>query len=274
MSVPRSDFVAQRAGDLMYYTVPRFAREAGVIAAFSSRRGGKSSGPYATLNLGLHVGDEPEAVLTNRTLLCGALGVDAVHLVSCAQVHGTRVAVVGTADRGRGAFDQSRALPATDGLATGTPGVPLVTFYGDCVPLFLFDPVNRAIALAHAGWRGTLGRIGARAVAVLGEKFGTTPAAVLAAVGPAIGPCCYTVGPDVAALFVGEFSSGNRAVLNPEGGRLDLWSVNRQVLLEAGVRAENIAMARRCTACNPKEFFSHRTSGGKAGRMAAIMALE
>ncbi len=275
MSGSGADFTTQRVRDLLFYTIPRFARAGGVVAVFSTRRGGRSSEVYATLNLGLHVGDDPETVLTNRALFCGALGLDHRHLVSCAQVHGTTVAVVGAGDRGRGAFDPAQAVPGADGLATDTPGVPLISFYGDCVPLFLYDPVKRAIALVHAGWRGTLGRIGSRALAVLRKSFGSSPAEVLAAVGPAIGPCCYIVGSDLAAQFAWEFPGGDLVRRGADGAwRLDLWSINRRILIEAGVKSANIAVARRCTACAPGEFFSHRASRGKTGRMAAIMMLE
>lgn len=275
MANPDSGFVCERAGGLLFYTVSRFARDGGVVAAFSTRQGGRSRGGYATLNLGLHVGDDPAAVLANRALFCASLGINPRHLVSCAQVHGTKVAVVGAADRGRGAFDDAQAVPEADGLATGTPGVPLIAFFADCVPLFLYDPVNRAIALVHAGWRGTLGRIGARAVTMLTETFGTSPAALSAAIGPSIGPCCYAVGPEVGTRFGAEFGEDGCLRRDSGGGwRLDLWAVNRRILLEAGVPAGNITEARRCTACAPEEFFSHRTSVGTTGRMAAIMMLE
>jgi len=272
---PKSDFAVHQVGEMRFYTIPRFAREGGVTAAFSTRLGGRSRGVFATLNLGLHVGDDPEAVLTNRALFCAAVGLDHRQLVACAQVHGHEVAVVGAADRGRGAFDPALAVSGVDGLATNIPGVPLITFFGDCVPLFLFDPVRRAIALVHAGWRGTLSRIGACALAVLQEHYGTSPAAVLAAVGPAIGPCCYAVGPDVAAAFAREFPGGDVVRGSPDGvWRVDLWTANWRVLREAGVGAANIAVAGRCTACALDEFFSHRASGGKTGRMAAIMMLD
>ncbi len=270
-----SGFQPQEAGELLYYTIPGFTRKNGVRAAFSTRRGGWSRGAYATLNLGLHVGDDPEAVLKNRALFCAVLGVDHRHLVSCTQVHGTEIKVVRAADRGRGAFDPDGAVPDADGLATDAPGVPLITFYGDCVPLFFFDPVRRAVALVHAGWRGTLGRIGARAVSLMRERFGASPGRLLVGIGPSIGACCYAVGPEVAGLFAREFDTSTYVRCQPgEGGRLDLASINSRILVEAGVRDEHIHTARRCTACHPDEFFSHRAFRGKTGRMAAVIALE
>ncbi|ACA59927.1 peptidoglycan editing factor PgeF [Candidatus Desulforudis audaxviator] len=270
-----SGFRAQRAGELVYYAVPGFAREGGVRAAFSSRRGGWSRGPYSTLNLGLHVGDDPETVLKNRAFFCDALGLNHRDLVACAQVHGTEIAVVGAADRGRGALDPNGAVPGADGLATDIPGVPLVTFYGDCVPLFFYDPVRPAIALVHAGWRGTLGRIAARAVSLMRERFGASPERLLVGIGPSIGACCYTVGPEVAGMFAREFGTSTDIRHHPgAGGRLNLALLNRRILEAAGVRGEHIHTAPWCTSCHPEEFFSHRASRGTTGRMAAIMALE
>lgn len=267
-------FRLEKAKGLVYYA-PGFTREGGVRAAFSTRRGGWSRGPYSTLNLGLHVGDDPRAVLQNRAAFCEALGLDHRDLVACAQVHGTAVAVVSAADRGRGALDPDGAVPGADGLATDVPGVPLVTFYGDCVPLFFFDPARPAIALVHAGWRGTLGRIAARAVGLMRASFGTSPARLLVGIGPSIGTCCYTVGAELADLFAREFGDPANAHGRPAGGgRLDLASLNRLVLEAAGVESGHIHTAPWCTSCRPEEFFSHRASRGTTGRMAAVMTLE
>lgn len=268
-------FRAEEAGGLIYYA-PGFTRGGGVRAAFSNRMGGFSRGPYSTLNLGLHVGDDPQAVLSNRASFCAALGLNHRDLVACAQVHGTAMALVGPDDRGRGAFDPGGAVPGVDGLATDVPGVPLVTFYGDCVPLFVFDPVRPAIALVHAGWRGTLDRIAARAVSLMREHFGASPERMLVGIGPSIGACCYTVGPEVAQMFARQFGPAAEVRPHPgEGGwRLDLALLNRRILEAAGVRSEQIDTAPWCTSCHPEEFFSHRASRGITGRMAAVMALE
>lgn len=245
----------------------------GIIAGFTTRHGGCSEGPYATLNLGLHVGDDPRRVLANRGRLGEILDYDPRKAVCGAQVHGTRVAVVGEKEAGRGAVSVEDALPGIDGLVTVTPGLPLLAFYADCVPLFLYDPVRRAAALVHAGWRGTAGHIAEAAVAVMKEKCGCRPGDLWAVVGPSIGPCCYRVGNETAAAF------GEDPVpyLEPADGgtwRLDLWEANRRQLLEAGLADGRIGVAGLCTACHRETFFSYRAGRGTTGRMAGLVMLE
>jgi len=250
-----------------------FAGLGGVVAAFTTRHGGFSEGPYATLNLGLHVGDDPRRVLANREKLGEVLGYDPRKAVCGAQVHGTRVAAVGEKEAGRGAMSAEDALPGIDGLATATPGLPLLAFFADCVPLFLYDPARRAAALVHAGWRGTTGRIAAAAVTVMEKEYGCRPGDLWAVIGPSIGPCCYRVGDETAAAFQQEA----RPCLQPVGDgtwRLDLWEANRRQLLEAGLAGGRIFLAGLCTACRSETFFSYRAGRGNTGRMAGLIMLE
>ncbi|RJX21591.1 MAG: peptidoglycan editing factor PgeF [Ammonifex sp.] len=239
--------------------------------AFSTRLGGVSEGAYTSLNLSFAVGDRPERVVENRRRLAGALGYDPQRMVCGRQVHGDKVAVVTLGEAGAGALGLQTALPATDGLITGTPGLPLVAYFADCVPVVFADPENRAIALAHAGWRGTLQEIARKALEKMTEAFGTHPPECLVSIGPAIGPCCYEVDHSVAARFtrwgptVGAKKSGKWFV--------DLWEANRQILLGAGVRPERITVIKMCTACNRELMFSHRRDGGETGRMAAVVML-
>ncbi len=242
-----------------------------VLHAFSDRYGGVSRPPFASLNVGLHVGDDAAAVQENRRRLCRALGIDQEALVAARQVHGATVAVVDGDDRGRGAFALSDAVPGADALVTDAPGVVLLALFADCVPVFLFDPVRRTVGLAHAGWKGTAGGIARRAVQTLHDAFGSSPSDCHAAVGPAIGPCCYEVGEDVA----GVFGDAGADIVTRHGPRfrLDLWEANRRQLEAAGVPRENITVARLCTRCMRDTFFSHRGDGGRTGRMAAVIGL-
>lgn len=245
----------------------------GIIAGFTTRYGGCSEGPYATLNLGLHVGDEPRRVLANRARLGELLGYDPQRAVCGAQVHGTQVAVVGEKEAGRGATAADDALPGIDGLVTTTPGLPLLAFFADCVPVFLYDPVRRAAALVHAGWRGTAGHIAEAAVKVMKEECGCRPVDLWAVIGPSIGPCCYRVGSETAA----GFGQGPLPYLEPDGGgawRLDLWEANRRQLLAAGLLDARIHVAGLCTACHHQTFFSYRAGRGITGRMAGLVMLE
>lgn len=243
--------------------------EQGVAHAFTGRQGGVSRGPFASLNLGLHVGDAPEAVRENRRRALMAAGTDPDRLTLGEQVHGTGLRWVEPARCGAGAWEASTALPATDGLLTRQRGVVLGVLVADCVPLLLADLEAGLVAAVHAGWRGTAGRIGARAVEAM-VAAGADPSRILAAMGPSIGPCCYQVSPDLASRFDGLFGED---VVRSEvpGPRLDLRLANRQALLEAGLDEKHISWHPPCTACQTDRYFSHRAQGGKAGRQAGLI---
>lgn len=247
-----------------------------VTAAFSTRWGGVSEGPFGTLNLGLHVGDVPSRVLENRRRFGAALGVDAGRFVCGEQVHGARVAVVGPGDIGRGARAAETALPATDALVTAAPGVPLAAFFADCVPLFFYDPVRHAAALAHAGRRGAVAGIGPETVGVMGRRFNVDPADIRAVIGPSVGPCCYRVGPAVADEFARVFGARSGVLKRTDDGAVsvDLWRANRLALVGAGLRPGRIETAGICTACRAGDYFSYRAAQGRTGRLGALMMLE
>jgi len=234
--------------------------------AFSTRT--DASG--AERNLGLHVGDATAAAGARERFLAG-LGLDLAELVVAGQVHGTRVAAVGPAERGAGAIDYSSAVPATDGLATGTPGLVLSVYYADCAPILLVDPAERAVAAVHAGWRGAVAGIAAQAVTVMRSAFAAEPRRMLAAIGPAIGPCCYEVGPDLAEQVPAR-ARPMVIALQPGGApHLDLPGLNAWCLREAGVPGGNISLAGECTGCRPDLYFSHRRGAGGTGRMMALI---
>lgn len=260
-----------------YYHIRRLEAAAPVVAAFTTRRGGVSRGHLAQCNLGLAVGDDPEAVLANRRLALDGVGLPLASVVAAEQVHGDRVARVGRSEAGRGATARETAIPGVDALITDEARLTLMIGCADCVPVYLLAPERPAIGLAHAGWRGTVGRIAAKTVRAMTEAFGSRPEAMLAAVGPSIGPCCYEVDEPVAGPVRRAFGQAADGLLIPQDRpgrwRLDLWEANRLTLLGAGLRPENIGVAGLCTACHQDRFFSHRASDGRAGRMAALLAL-
>jgi len=246
----------------------------GVVHGVSTRAGGVSDGAFASLNVGLHVGDEAEAVVENRRRLCEAVGVPLGSLVAGAQVLGNAVAWVTEADRGRGATDQATALPDTDALITDSPGVSLLAFSADCPLIAIVAPQSRAIGLAHASRRGTLGGIAARTVRAMERLLRCDPAEMLAAIAPSIGPCCYEVGDEVVAETHRVLSDADRFVTRCDGRpHLDLWGANVAQLAEAGVPADQIELAGVCTRCNPDTYFSYRASGGRTGRFALLLGM-
>ena len=186
--------------------------------AFTTRLGGVSPTPYSSLNMAFHVGDQSVNVVENRARVCAALHMPPASLVAGEQVHGAQVRIVEAQDAGRGAGELETALPATDILVSATPGVALISFYADCVPLLLCDPVRRVIACAHAGWRGTLAQVGAVAVSVMSTHFGCAPIDVQVLMGPAIGPCCYVVSAQLAIDFQKAFGADVILVDIPPGG--------------------------------------------------------
>jgi len=243
-----------------------------VVHGVFTRVGGVSPAPFATLNASLSVGDERAHVVTNRARICYALGLDPRAAVMGQLVHGTRVTVVKEQHRGRGAVDLD-GLPATDALITNCPGIPLLMTFADCVPILLYDPAHRVVGLAHGGWKGTLLGVAQSVVRAMQEAYGCRPADVIAAVGPAVGPCCYQVGDDVLLLARDVFPNGRDTFIPQADGtwHLDLWETTRRWLAMAGVG--RVVAADWCTACHTGEFFSHRGEQGKTGRFGVVVAL-
>lgn len=229
---------------------------------------------YRALNLAFHVGDDPSAVRRNREAILGALGFGLDDLVCGEQVHGNLVRVVDGAARGCGARTPATALPGTDGLVTGSPGVVLGAFFADCVPVFLADIAGRCVGLVHAGWRGTAAGIVRAGVKVMEEVFGVAPASLAAVIGPAIGACCYEVGEDVVAQIEAAGVAGVAWRTAQGRWRLDLAQANRAQLVGAGVDPGLIRIMPYCTFCSRDLFYSHRGSGGLTGRMGGFIALK
>ncbi len=240
----------------------------GVRHAVTTRLGGHSGGPYATANLGLSVGDERAAVLANRAL-AAALVAPGAHPATVKQVHGVAAALAETPG------EPGVPLAEADMLATRTPGVPLLVQVADCAPIVLIDPQTPAVAVVHAGWRGTAAGAGREAVATMQRLFGARPERLLAGIGPAIGVCCYEVGDDVAEA-VAAASGGAAGIVDRSYGErphLSLEAALHAQLLAAGLRETQLALAGLCTACRLDLFYSHRREGMPTGRFGALVAL-
>jgi hypothetical protein len=237
----------------------------GLVHAVFTRLGGVSREPFATLNVGHTVGDDQEAVAENLARTYRHLALDADCVVTPHQVHGSRVGLVSNDHVGS-------VIPNTDGLATITPRVGLFLRFADCQPVLLYDPRHQAVALVHAGWRGIAQAIARRAVESMQEAFDTRPRELIAGLGPAIGPCCYSVGQNVASAMGYVLPKWEQA-LRLEAGTwsFDLSEANDQHLRAAGV--QNIEQAHLCTACHVDEFFSHRAERGRTGRFGVMAVL-
>ncbi|MDO8588130.1 MAG: peptidoglycan editing factor PgeF [Armatimonadota bacterium] len=258
---------------LTFYKAWNLEQTGFVTHGFTTRIGGASSSPFESLNLGLHVDDRRELVLENRERCLRALGLDIGNLTTVEQVHGCRVAVIGHDDAGAGSRDLAAAIEGADAMVTNISGVALGLFFADCAPVYIVDPAHRAIGLAHAGWKGSAADVATETLRTMAEEFGTEPRDCQAAIGPAIGRCCYDVGIDVAEA-VWKCCDDQRPITRGSGGKfkVDLQVANWCLLRKAGVPEERIAICLRCTACNEQDFFSYRRDG-RTGRMAAIMAI-
>lgn len=258
-----------------YLTFPIFEK-AGVRHGFSTRLGGVSQGELGAMNLSFSRGDDPEKVMENHRRFATAVGYPVDSLVFSDQVHDTVIRRVDSSDCGKGIL-RSSDIKGVDGLVTDDPGVVLMTFFADCVPLFFYDRKHHAIGAVHSGWRGTAGRIGAKAVDVMGQEFGTKPEDLVAVIGPSICQACYEVSEDVAEAFRREFAKGQweeLLIAKPQGKyQLDLWRANEIILQEAGIPAGQIQVSGMCTCCHADVLFSHRASGGKRGNLAGAITL-
>ena len=244
---------------------------------FSTRSGGLTTVYEGMdLNLGFTKGDEPGIVRSNRAAFLGAVtqGARFGELVTVRQVHGVVVKSVAAGEGGL-QTDEGKAVHEADCLMTGAPGVMLGIQVADCVPVLVVDVRQRVVAALHAGWRGTAAGIVEQGVASLGEEFGSRPEDLMGAIGPSIGPCCYTVGDEVRESFGSRFDYG--ADLFSGSGQLDLWEANRRQLLAAGLPPEHITVIGQCTACTRvdglRKYFSHRAEKGLTGRAMGVVGI-
>lgn len=250
--------------------------EAGVVHGFSTRLGGVSQGYLGTMNLSFCRGDDRENVMENHRRFSEAVGYDYKRLVFSDQVHKTEIRQVNMADAGKGIIRVSD-ITETDGLMTDVPGLPLITFYADCVPVFFYDKRHRVVAVNHSGWKGTVANISSHMVDKLNKIFSTNPEDLICAIGPSICRSCYEVSEDVAQQFKSAYTEMeyNRMITEKGNGKylLDLHMANLFNLINSGVPVKNIDVTDICTCCNPDYLFSHRASHGMRGNLAAVIMI-
>ena len=237
--------------------------------AFSCRMNGQSDIVEKGFNLALHVGDNQDKVLKNRARYAESLGLDNARFTTCEQVHGTNVVVVNKVNLGSGAFDYSESIKNADALVTAQAQIPLLLFFADCVPVIFADPVRKAIGIAHAGWRGTVGDIACITAKTMMSELGCQANNIIAAIGPSIGKCCYKV--DEMVWQAGKKHADCFVPLDTGEYELDLQKWNRLSLVESGVQESNIFCADVCTCCNNERFFSYRAENMKTGRMGVVL---
>jgi YfiH family protein len=262
------------AGGISYITFPRFADSKTLTHAVSTRTGGVSRENRRSLNLSHKVQDDAVRVSENRSLLTTAMGFEIDRAAYLEQVHSDIVLRLDAVNQ----LKSGEPLGKGDGIITNLAHVPLVILVADCLPVFFFDPLHRAIGLAHAGWRGTASHVAPKTLLAMGESYGTRPEEVRVAMGPSIGACCYEVGEDVHKEFLEIFPWGEevfqRSALTQ--WKLNLEEANARQLLEIGIKEENLIRSGLCTVRHNDLFYSHRAEaqeGEPTGRFGSFIML-
>lgn len=263
-------------GSVTYFLFDNLSKYDEIVHGVFSRHGGVSGAPFGSLNTSFAVGDDRDAVIANRKILCRALDVPYPSLVVTKQVHGTDIAVIEETPRVDDPLDWYGILPSSDAMLTAARNRILLMTFADCVPLLLYDPINHVVGIAHGGWKGTVARIAQHTIEAMARTFNSAPATLVAAIGPAIGPCCYEVKDEVISAVRESFANADDLLKRTPNGSVhfDLWEANRSQLLEAGIPEPQLEVAATCTACHTDTFFSHRAEQGKTGRFATLIGLK
>ncbi|MBQ9758002.1 MAG: peptidoglycan editing factor PgeF [Clostridia bacterium] len=236
---------------------------------FTTKCGGVSCGQVSGLNLGFRCDDDPHNVTGNYRLVAKDIGFPFERITAGRQTHSANIRIITDEDAGMGVSRESE-MQDVDGLVTNVPGLPLVVFYADCVPVLLADEKAGVIAAVHSGWRGTVAEISGVAVDIMMQRFSSRPENIKAAIGPSIGKCCFETGEEVANQFDADL------VTEKKNGKffVDLWEANKRILEKKGIVQKNIDVLGLCTVCNSDMLYSYRAHKDATGRMGAFIMLK
>lgn len=245
----------------------------GLVAGFTTKNGGQSQGAYSTLNMGFHVGDKKEDVCKNRSGLANSLRFPIDRWIGAEQTHNVNIKKVAKVDRGVGSSSYDDAFRDTDGFFTFDSDTLLTLCYADCVPLYFIAPSKRAIAIAHAGWKGTVGGIAQKMIKTF-EQENISVDEIFTVIGPSICEKCYIVDDRVISNVENRVEDVEKKTynrINDNQYYLDLKELNKQILLKAGMNEKHIHVTSLCTSCDHQHFFSHRKDKGNTGRMMSFI---
>lgn len=262
----------KRTAKVQYLSPTLFDRAEVSAHGFTTRHEGVSRPPFNSLNLGTNTPDAPHSVEGNRSILARAFGASVEKLVTVKQVHGVDLLAIDSPNPDYSHFFKLEC----DGIVTNQPGVMIGITVADCVPVLFLDPKNKVVAALHAGWKGTAGRICRKGIDAMREMFGCKPSDILAAIGPAIGPCCYEVDAPVMEEFKRNGLGFDAFAVERGEGKwgLDLSLANKVQLLEAGLSEKNIETADTCVSCEKNLYFSYRRDKGETGRQMGFIMLK
>lgn len=261
-------------GNLKYYTFENIEKTNMVKHCFSTKFGGVSKGFYESMNLSFR-DDIKENVIKNYEIICSGIGVDYKNVVFSSQIHEDKIYKVTKEDVGKGLLRQSN-IKGYDALITNEKDIALVTFYADCVSIFIVDPINKAIGIAHSGWRGTVKEIGAKTIKQMNKIYGSNAKDLIVGIGPSIEKCCFQVGKEVVETFKKDLPFSEKYIFNDtikDKYKIDLQGIIKQTLINSGVLEKNIEVSELCTMCNNEMFFSHRFMGNERGSLAGIISI-
>lgn len=265
------------SGKVPFFTSRMLDNIPGLYNAFSTKIGGISTGQYESMNLSFTVGDDPANVVENFHIFANNAKIPTNLMVYSHQTHTTNVMKV-TKEHGGMGIDRDRNYSDVDGIITNEPGLCLVTSYADCVPLYIVDPVKKAIGLSHAGWRGTVNNIAKNTVELMVREYGCNPADFKVFIGPSICAECYEVSEDVAEEFAKAYGKDvfEKILIPKDNGKfkLNLHEANKRNFINEGVCSSNIEITDVCTCCNSEILFSHRATKGKRGGLCAFLMLK
>lgn len=241
----------------------------GINHCFTAKCGGLSCGTVKGLNLGFRVGDDTAAVTGNYKLVAEDMGFQYERITAGRQTHSANIRIIYEEDAGKGVSRESEFVDV-DGLVTNISRLPLVVYYADCVPVLMADKSAGVVAAVHSGWRGTVSGIAGNAVKIMSEQFNAKPENIMAVIGPSIGQCCFETGGEVACEFDDDL------VIGCDNGKfmVDLWKANKRILLQSGLKEDNIEILKICTICNNDMLYSYRVNKESTGRMGAFIALD
>ncbi len=262
-------------GDIGYLTFKDLEKYNFLSHLYSTRLGGVSKNEFKSMNLSFSCGDESKSVMKNYEIFCDAFDFDMNKIVRTKQVHENEIEIISEKDVIGKKFKEE-VLKTADGMVTNVPGVILSTRHADCLAIFMIDPVLKVVGLAHAGWRGTVAKIAKSLLDTFVNHYGSNPKNIVCALGPGIGQCCFEVDKSTFE----EFKKMNLSNLHDcyiqraDKFNIDTLKVNKQLLINSGIKAENIFECDICTCCNHDLLFSHRASKGKRGNNAAFIMIK
>ncbi len=260
--------------NLKYLTFPSLEKQNDLFHCFTTRYGGVSEGCFSSMNLALVTNDDMKNVYKNYEILCEKLSLNQHDMVRTYQTHTANIRYATDEDKGK-FFDEIPGYIDVDGLITDKKNIALTTCHGDCTPIYFYDPIKKIIGMAHAGWKGTVQNIAGNMVKKFKNDFNSNSKDIITVIGPSLCQSCFEVDEDVKDVFIDtDINFKNYMIAKGKKYHFDLWEINKYLMMQEGILAENIEISRLCTKCNNDMFFSHRGQKGMRGLMIGIIMIK